>query len=138
MGYCEALEAAGAAVHEYKEFGSYQGEWLAKVTHDGRQGWILAYFGSCSGCDAFQATFDCSSFWPESGDSEAETARKHAEYNAKLAEFAQGYLGDILSQDDVEKRLLEKSEYDGEAEDMLKYVRLNSWKAASPDGYGSF
>ena len=28
-GYQGALAAAGATIHEFKEFGSYQGEWFA-------------------------------------------------------------------------------------------------------------
>lgn len=54
MGYTEALEATGAKVKEYKEFGSYQGTWIA-IIEDGR--FIEGSYGSCSGCDSFQAEF---------------------------------------------------------------------------------
>lgn len=54
MSYKEALEAAGATVHAMENFGSYQGDWQAKVTYDEKTGWIQGCFGSCSGCDAFE------------------------------------------------------------------------------------
>lgn len=55
MGYAESIEANGLKVVEFKEFGSYQGTWIAKLD-DGRV--IEGSYGSCSGCDAFQAEFD--------------------------------------------------------------------------------
>ena len=57
-GYCEAMEAAGAEVLAYEEFGSYQGDWWAKVGYQGREYWVHGTFGSCSGCDAFQSEFE--------------------------------------------------------------------------------
>ncbi len=54
-GYDDALRLAGAEVHAYESFGSYQGIWLAKVTYQGKTGWVRGYFGSCSGCDGLQA-----------------------------------------------------------------------------------
>jgi len=32
MSYYNALQAAGATVHAFEQFGSYQGHWIAKVT----------------------------------------------------------------------------------------------------------
>jgi len=55
MGYQEAIEANGLTVVEYKEFGSYQGTWIAKLD-DGRV--IEGAYGSCSGCDSFLSEFD--------------------------------------------------------------------------------
>ena len=57
MSYQEALEAAGATVHAFEFFGSYQGDWWAKVTYNGETGWVHGSYGSCSGCDAFEAEF---------------------------------------------------------------------------------
>lgn len=57
-GYKSALIAAGCDVHAMLQAGSYQGVWLAKVTTpDGSEGWVYGYYGSCSGCDAFEAEF---------------------------------------------------------------------------------
>ena len=40
MSYQKALEAAGAVVHRFEEFGSYQGDWWALVTHGDKTGWV--------------------------------------------------------------------------------------------------
>ena len=58
MGYCEAMEFAGAEVLEYQSFGSYQGDWFAKVLFEGKIGWVHGSYGSCSHCDAFESEFD--------------------------------------------------------------------------------
>lgn len=56
--YEETLELAGATVHIFQEFGSYQGDWWARVTYNGVTGWVTGSYGSCSGCDAFHGEFD--------------------------------------------------------------------------------
>lgn len=38
MSYKEAMEQAGATVHEFAAFGSYQGDWYALVTWNGEKG----------------------------------------------------------------------------------------------------
>ena len=57
MSYQEAMEADGAKVLAYQTFGDYQGTWLAKVEYGGVLGWVSGAYGSCSGCDAFEAEF---------------------------------------------------------------------------------
>lgn len=39
------------------DFGSYQGDTLAILFDDGKYGYILFGWGSCSGCDALQACY---------------------------------------------------------------------------------
>jgi len=46
MSYQIALEAAGAKILAFKEFGSYQGDWWAKVTYKNEMGWIKGCYGS--------------------------------------------------------------------------------------------
>jgi hypothetical protein len=41
----------------YHEFGSYQGEWLLVSKDDDNYFIYKGYYGSCSGCDPFQAEF---------------------------------------------------------------------------------
>lgn len=79
MSYQEALEAAGAEVHDFKEFGCYQGEWYAYVTYQGETGVVTGSYGSCSGCDAFDAEFG----WEDS---------KKDDYQQRLAAFGETYL----------------------------------------------
>ncbi len=112
MSYNEAMEAAGAKVLAYESFGSYQGDWWAKVEFNGKQYWVHGWYGSCSGCDAFVAHF---------GYSEGETCDEHryeyprpedckecdaakVVYQKKLAEFGESYLlGNEFTQEEAEK-----------------------------------
>ena len=119
MGYGEALEAAGCKVLQFEEFGSYQGEWLALVTHNGETGVVHGYYGSCSGCDAFEAEFG----W---GDEE------NPGYQQRLADFGETYLpvvpiADWLKQQ--EDRIANCTDEDGycwdsEAIEMLDTVKV--------------
>jgi hypothetical protein len=117
MSYESALEAAGAEVLAFAQFGSYSGQWMAKVRYNGETGYIQDWYGSCSYCDAFEAEFY------RSYDMTDE------EYEKCLAEFGKRYLGTILSaqhyidmyvkQDEQEYYL---SDQDNEALDWIRYI----------------
>lgn len=96
MGYLEAMEAAGATVHEFKEFGSYQGTWLALVTYNGNTGWIEDSYGSCSGCDAFEAEgfgYEEPVIGKTNWDRDTPYTQADVDaYREKLAAFGRGYL----------------------------------------------
>lgn len=94
MGYQKAIEACGLEVEKFKEFGSYQGDWIA-ILKDGRV--VSGSYGSCSGCDAFQAEFD----WG---------ADELPDYNQKLATFAKSYVDGAESLEDIIKRYEVKCE----------------------------
>lgn len=79
MSYQSALEAAGAEVLDFDQFGSYQGDWLALVRVDGVLGVAEGSYGSCSGCDAFEGEFG----W---NDEDSD------DYQERLADFGRGYL----------------------------------------------
>ena len=116
-GYAGALEAAGAKVHAFKEFGDYQGTWYAKVTDQGKTGWITGGFGSCSGCDNYQATFE-------------EYAWKHDNKIPlqKLVEFGRSYLTSITSQEEMEQQIEEEwsnYSYDEDLKEALMWVQEN-------------
>ena len=129
MGYCEAMEMAGATVHNYREFGSYQGDWYAYVTYEGVTGWVRGSYGSCSGCDAFEAEFgygdrgSCSDHrWNAAfGCSACEDAAK--DYNSRLADFGRGYLDGILSSQDALAQASEHLEWDMDAREMVDFIR---------------
>lgn len=88
MGYKTALEAAGASVREFKKFGSYQGDWFA-ILNNGNV--VSGSYGSCSGCDAFEAEF---------GWSEEEAP----DYQDRLASFGRQYLASQESIDEITSR----------------------------------
>lgn len=99
--YANALRVAGAEVHAMHFDGDWQGQWLARVTlPDGRTGWILDYFGSCSGCDAFEAEFGWDYHVHESHDGDgrvllasgdAEACEKCRELQERLRKFGARY-----------------------------------------------
>lgn len=112
MSYEEALRAAGCEVIEFEEFGSYQGEWLALVEIDGERGVVEGCYGSCSGCDSFQAEFG----W---NDDERD------DYQERLADFGRGYLPALPFEHYI-KQFEEKcaSEWaDSEDQEMLDTVK---------------
>lgn len=135
MGYQMALEAAGATVHCFGEFGSYQGDWWAKVTYKGETGWVQGCYGSCSGCDAFQAEFDymadkrCEEhrFDSEATATCPECASAPAKYQQRLVEFGRSYLDDlIITQEQAEKVASEHLSWDSDAQEMINFIKENA------------
>lgn len=111
-GYQRALEAAGADIIEFQEFGSYEGDWFAVLSnYDVVQG----SYGSCSVCDAFQAEFG----WDKEETEES------------LRAFGEGYISDRVTIDELIKRYEVKAsedyawDDDKEILDWLKEVVKN-------------
>lgn len=86
MGYHEALIAAGANVKEFKMFGSYRGTWMALLNN---KNIVEGSYGSCSGCDAFEAEFS----WSDREDD--------PQYQQKLTAFGNHYLAGIETLDEI-------------------------------------
>jgi hypothetical protein len=122
MGYQAALEANDVTVREYKEFGSYQGTWIA-ILDDGR--FVEGGYGSCSGCDAFEGEFGYSNeeiikqengkyykenyYWDEEKVITEEQANAHNEkYKAKLRQFGSCYLDSAETKDEIVARYRHK------------------------------
>lgn len=112
MSYKISLEKAGCEVLAFKEFGDYQGSWLAFVVYNGERGIVEGSYGSCSGCDAFQAVFDYGNGVPVEKDGkyyrdqyaweEDETTKDEFDSllqscNERLADFGRTYLSGGLS-----------------------------------------
>ena len=96
MSYEEAFSAVPGVKVEWCEYlGSYQGRLLAKITVEGLEGprYIIDYYGSCSGCDAYEAEF---------GYSFDNTPPE------KLAEFGKPYVDAALTLDEVLQELMPK------------------------------
>lgn len=106
------MEAAGATVLTMEHFGSYQGDWWAKVLYNGTTGWVHGCFGSCSGCDAFEAEFG----WHD---------EDKPDYQQRLSDFGKLYLNDLYTQKEAEKIASRASNWDHEAEHMLKFIKDN-------------
>lgn len=125
LSYKGALETAGVKVHLFKEFGSYQGEWWAKVTMaDGRKGWIRGYYGSCSGCDALQAAFSWD-FGADDPDGTYEDRLLSDEEFAQWKEFSEGETAFFYTQEEVEIEAGKNLEWDQEAKEVLSFIEGN-------------
>jgi len=145
MSYRLAMEMAGAQVHEFEEFGSYQGDWWAKVTYKGRTGWVNGSYGSCEGCDAFKSEFDYK-YHECQGDDEyipifedEHTPTWHGDFRdgcetcqdikARFIAFGQEYLEFILSQEEAETSAAEDTDWDMDAQAMVDFIRAHSLSA---------
>lgn len=111
--YITAIEAAGAVVHAWEAFGSYQGDWWAKVTYNGQTGFVTASYGSCSGCDSYQATFDYED-------------EEKPDFQERLAAFGKEYLDEILTFDEAITRASKHLDWDMEAQLMVDWIKSNA------------
>jgi len=109
MGYKEALEETGAHVLEYETFGSYQGDWFAVVNYNNQIYLIRDSYGSCSGCDAFEA---------EMGYSSSDTP----EYKQKLIAFGEGYLDTPADIDAELEKFNNNISWDESADEIVKFL----------------
>ena len=110
QGYELALTMAGAKVLAFQEFGSYQGRWWAYCERAGARFFITDYFGSCSGCDAFEGQF-------------LYTADEREDYAYRLVQFGREYLENPLGQEEAEKEAARYAEESLEDENMLAWVK---------------
>lgn len=100
--YRRVLEAAGAIVRDFREFGSYQGDWFA-VLADGTV--IAGTYGSCSECDAFESEFDCKEPTPE-----------------QLAAFGREYLDDPQDIQTLIAHHAKNAEWDEESQAIVDWL----------------
>ncbi len=128
--YEGALVAAGAVVEASEFFGSYQGDAWFRVLYEGKRGWLRIGYGSCSGCDALEASFDYSF-----GDTHVygnngrvpKSEEVIADEKKLFAEFGAGYLDDeLMTQEEAEKKAAENIEWDREAKDVLAFLKANT------------
>lgn len=118
-GYEAALWAAGVKVLGFEQFGSYQGEWWAKIEFPDHQvGFVNGGYGSCSGCDAFEAEFGYSS------DDDPG-------YLHKLKDFGRDYLTNVSTYEQAVAAAAENSEWDSEAPKMVEWIEQQGNAPAS-------
>ena len=111
MSYEQALEAAGARVLAFQEFGDWQGSWVALVECQGQRGWVQGAFGSCDHCDSFEAEFSWDS------DFACEDVQE------RLAQFGRGYLDDLLTAEQVLRQYDADADWDSDSADAALWVR---------------
>ena len=111
MSYQQSLEAAGARVLAFQEFGDWQGSWVALVEYQGQRGWVQGAFGSCDYCDSFQAEFDWDS------DFACQDVQE------RLAQFGRDYLDDLQSTEQILRQYDADADWDSDSADAALWVR---------------
>ena len=134
MSYPEAMELAGADILEYESFGSYQGDWWAKVKYNNKQGWVHGSYGPCSGCDAFQSEFgyedhkhEGDNYFDPIYDGFKDGCEKCNQVKIRLIDFGKNYLSEIFTQEEAEKIASEDLSWDMDADEMVKFIKDHSW-----------
>lgn len=115
--YEDVLKDVCEEVYCYKEFGSYQGDWWAKVKYKSKVTWIKGFYGSCSGCDWLQSEMDYY------GGASDEVIQKENE-RVKTA-FIKDYLSEDMfyTQEKAEEKAAENKSWDCEADEMLEFIK---------------
>lgn len=110
-GYEKALTAAGVKVLDFKQFGSYQGEWWAQVQFpNGEIYFVPGSYGSCSGCDSFDAEFG----WSDD---------EKPDYLHRLKDFGRDYLQNCYAGDEAIKEASKNLDWDSDAEEMVAWLK---------------
>lgn len=129
MSYKMALEAAGAEVLEFQRFGSYQGDWWAKVKYENETFWVWGSFGSCSYCDGFEREFgynnhgECDEHPYDFQESCDACKLKAEDYQNRLKDFGKTYLECGYSQAEAEENASRNFDWDSDAEYMVKFIK---------------
>jgi hypothetical protein len=128
MSYEFVLKFAGAKVIDYKEFGSYQGNWIAVIKKGKSYCFVIDYFGSCSGCDAFQSEFGGTVHFQNDvhhnifDEKFYEDCEKCQEIKQNLIKFGKNYLLGAMNYERALKKVSENSSWDYEAQEMIDFV----------------
>ena len=133
MGYVKALEEAGAIVHDFKNFGSWQGDWWAKVTYGNMEGFVHGAFGSCTVCDAFQAEFHSVMHTHPDGtmvfggydvdEVFLDDCEECANTQKRLREFGLRYLDNsFFTKEEALEKAKKDMSWDVEADEMVKWI----------------
>lgn len=110
-GYEASLWATGVKVLGYEKFGSYQGDWWAHIEFPNHERYFVhSYYGSCSGCDAFEGEF------MYGGDDEPD-------YLHRLKDFGREYLTDCMTLEQAVVTAGEHSSWDMEADTVVAWVK---------------
>lgn len=125
--YKDALEAAGFTVHAYEQFGSYQGDWLAKVTApNGREGYIRDYYGSCCGCDALEADIGYENSHCEKHEYHQYDCEDCKSVERKnLGEFGKKYIAEVLTKEEALAEASKNIDWDSDAKVMVDWINSN-------------
>lgn len=118
--YHLALHMTGVKVLAYETFDDYQGTWLAHIEFpNGERYFIHDYYGSCSGCDEFQARDIMERKYNyDTGQYEENLAYAH-----ELRDFGREYLTNCMTEEQTLAKTSENLSWDHDAEKMVTWVK---------------
>lgn len=113
-----AVHMTGVKVLDYLESGDYQGQWWMHIEFpNGERYFIHDYYGSCSGCDAFQGE----------GISEYNYATservENPAYAHQLRDFGRQYLQDCMTGEQAIAEASKNLSWDHDAEAMVNWIK---------------
>lgn len=125
--YEDILERIYDKVYLYKEYGSWQGDWIAHVRKGDQEFWIKGYYGSCSGCDWLQGEEKYPWFYSDEAPS-FEVVKKlyEEETNRLIKAFEEDYGADIYTKEEMLKYLqsqIDDGWDDSDTREMLMDVK---------------
>ena len=124
--YKDILERIYDKVYLYKEYGSYQGDWLAHVKKGDEEFWLWGWYGSCSGCDWFQGEENYPWFYGNE-EPDFEVAKKLYEKETKrlIKSFVSDYDANKFTKEELITYLENKlKEWDDDDQrEMLRDVK---------------
>ena len=123
--YEEAFACVEGVTVEWAEYyGSYQGNFLCKIQKAGETLYIYDSYGSCSGCDSFQAEFGWSTYYYESEGVTQEERLAHVKQ--RMAKWSFSYIESALPLQQMMNYLQnECGQWDDEAIKALKRLEEN-------------
>lgn len=108
--YQLALHMTGVKVIGYEMFGSYQGDWWALVEFPNHERYFVGgSYGSCSGCDAFEAEFG----WND---------ESKPDYAHRLRDFGLEYLTDCRTREQAVEEASHNLSWDHDAQGMVDWL----------------
>lgn len=132
--YADCLRLAGAEILAYETFGSYQGDWIAKVRYSGQVYWIRGYYGSCTHCDGLKAELNFDYHYCENDSvfrdelseymENVEFCEECAKVLTKARILGESYLeNDNFSYQELLKKFEEDSEWDYDAREVVRWLK---------------
>ncbi len=119
ISYETLLETPDSHVLAFKEFGYYQGTWIAKVRYKDKIIWIKDYYGSCSGCDTLEHIKMSYCSFPENKEALQEKLR----ITNVLAEMAKDYLENGITFEELEAELAKDMKEDSDTQEAMKFIQ---------------
>ncbi len=119
ISYETLLETPDSHVLAFKEFGFYEGTWIAKVRYKDKIIWIKDYYGSCSGCD----TLEHIKFEYKLASLREKNIEEKLRITNVLAEMAKDYLENGITFEELEAELAKDMQENSDTQEAMKFIQ---------------